>query len=319
MAETKLLLAIAAARSGGYARGRAAAAAPCLGHQPRGDELPINHLGAGTTRRQMPSKPCDRVDHGVWALADQEMPAVGNDPQGYARRPCEQKAVFHGDNGVSSAPEHHRRTCEQPARRDRRIAEKRPPGSAHAGVLSKLGEEALHRARRESGCIGYEQRPERHPPEPLPTSEPTSQGRSQSAGTEDGGEDRQDTRPEWQPGDTRGPDQHEPVHELRSAALPAAPPPVPPMNARRRRPTRSRATRSRQLRRRRTTRSSHHEVACSSRRDPEGREQRRGGRLAGRRPPRPTWPRRRPARATARSLARNLPRTPGPAPAGCPP
>ena len=48
MAETKLLVSVAAARSGGYARGRAAAAAPCLGHQPRGDELPISHLALDT-------------------------------------------------------------------------------------------------------------------------------------------------------------------------------------------------------------------------------------------------------------------------------
>src|SRR5438132_5263505 len=44
MAETKPLPPIAAARIGAYVRGRAAAAATCFGHHPRGEELPVKHL-----------------------------------------------------------------------------------------------------------------------------------------------------------------------------------------------------------------------------------------------------------------------------------
>src|SRR5580765_4774255 len=44
MAETEPLAPIAAARISEYGRGRAATTAMCLGHHPRGSELPINHL-----------------------------------------------------------------------------------------------------------------------------------------------------------------------------------------------------------------------------------------------------------------------------------
>jgi hypothetical protein len=46
MGETKPLAPIAAARIGAYVRGRAATTAPCLDHQPRGVELPVDHLFA---------------------------------------------------------------------------------------------------------------------------------------------------------------------------------------------------------------------------------------------------------------------------------
>jgi hypothetical protein len=44
MAETEPLPPTAAARIGGYVRGRAAAAATRIGHHLRGEELPINRL-----------------------------------------------------------------------------------------------------------------------------------------------------------------------------------------------------------------------------------------------------------------------------------
>jgi len=46
MAETEPLTPLAAARIGAYVRGRAAAAAMCIGHHPRGERLPVKHLNS---------------------------------------------------------------------------------------------------------------------------------------------------------------------------------------------------------------------------------------------------------------------------------